>query len=328
MITVFRGTGRRDPTQEASDTVQPMSVDDSGISVYPPLPVPSSRREPQPPQPTPSPKPGRAPRRSAVDRQLIIMLAAAGVAGATAAWFLQPAIAPDVRISSATRRASDAEQAAGAQKDRADGLERMLAAVSKARRDAEAQLAVAESAQTELATRTAADDAQRKATEAILIHLRAAADKIADAVAIEGGEVHVRISERVLFKPNEDALTDRGKQVLTRVAAALKELPEAQVRVQGHTDDEPVPPPAAPRRIGRLIVPAPAPRFPTNWELSAARALAAVHYFQDITKLEPTRLVALAFGQYAPASKKDKALNRRLEIVVVAPRTQPREALR
>jgi chemotaxis protein MotB len=61
-------------------------------------------------------------------------------------------------------------------------------------------------------------------------------------------------------------------------------------------------------------------RFPTNWELSAARALSVVRYFQDVAKLDPTRLAALAFGQYVPVSKTDRSANRRLEIVVAARR--------
>ena len=96
------------------------------------------------------------------------------------------------------------------------------------------------------------------------------------------------------------------------------------MRVQGHTDDQPlalpkaVPPTPAkkgPKPAGAL---SPAVRFPTNWELSAARALCVVHYFQDVAKLDPTRLAALAFGQYAPISKKDRSANRRIEIVVTA----------
>ena len=58
-------------------------------------------------------------------------------------------------------------------------------------------------------------------------------------------------------------------------------------------------------------------RFATNWELSAARALNVVHYLQDTAKIDPTRLAALAFGQYRPVSRTNKALNRRIEIVLV-----------
>src|SRR5262249_22663333 len=53
----------------------------------------------------------------------------------------------------------------------------------------------------------------------------------------------------------------------------------------------------------------------TNWELSAARALTVVHYLQDEAKIEPTRLAAVAFGQYRPVSK-TKAKSRRIEIVL------------
>jgi flagellar motor protein MotB len=110
----------------------------------------------------------------------------------------------------------------------------------------------------------------------------------------------------------------------------LKDLPDKQVWVQGHTDDTPValprPPPAPPppARGARPAPPPPAPvvRFPTNWELSALRALAVVHYLQDVAKLEPSRLTALAFGQYAPLSKKDRSVNRRIEIVIAAKRPE------
>ena len=43
--------------------------------------------------------------------------------------------------------------------------------------------------------------------------------------------------------------------------------------------------------------------FVTNWELSAARALTVVHYLQDDAKIDPTRLAAVAFGQYRPVEQ-------------------------
>jgi len=298
----------------------------SGISVYPRLPVPQARSEPRsPPPPQRQELTGRAAR---ADRRIIMMVAAAGVAGGTGAWFLQPAISPDTRISVAARRASDAEQVASAQKDRADALEKSFEAAAKAKRDVEARLALAEVAETELAHKTAAEATQHTLAEVVQGKLRVATEAAADSITIEGAEVHLRISDRVLFKPSDDALTDRGKQVLTKVAAALKELPDQRVWVQGHTDEQslvppraPAPPPMPVKKAGKLAQVAPVVpvvRFPTSWELSAARALSVVHYFQEVAKLEPGRLAALAFGPYAPVSKKDKALNRRLEIVVAS----------
>jgi chemotaxis protein MotB len=288
-----------------------------------------TRRRGEPRQPTA--------RRSGEPGWIVVVLAL--LIGGAAVWFLQPLIAPDGRIAAAAQRASDADKAAATQKDRADSLEKSLDTTAKARRDAEAKLAVAEAAQFELAGKTADEAGQRKAAEQLEGKLKAAIDPTWGAVAIERGEVHLQIADRMLWKPNNDAITDRGKTVLNKVAAALKEVPDRQVWVQGHTDDQPVAiprvtaapaaPAAPPAKKGAkppaaVAPPAPVVRFPTNWELSAARALAVVHYFQDVAKLDPTRLAALAFSQYAPVSNKDRAANRRLEIVIAAKRPPAR----
>jgi len=303
---------------------------ESGIMVYPQLPVPPPHRgEPRPP-----------PRRGPLDRRRIAVVAAAVVAGGAGAWFLRPAIAPDARIAAAAQRAHDAGEAASTQKDRADALEKSLDTTAKAKRDAEAKLAVAEAAQAELAGKTAAETGQHQAAEAVQAKLKPAIDKSWGAITLDGAEVHLLIADRVLWKPNDDALTDRGKAVLNKVAAALRDLPDRLVWVQGHTDDQPVALPKAPapprqpvpqtKKGGKPAVaappaaPAPMIRFPTNWELSAARALSVVRYFQDVAKLDPARLAALAFGQYAPVSKTDRSANRRLEIVVAARRPPAR----
>jgi chemotaxis protein MotB len=295
---------------------------ESGILVYPQLPVPSGKR-------------GVQRRSTQLDRRRrggppIAAIVIAALAGGAGGWFLQPALAPDPRIAAATRRASSAEAEATAQKTRADGLGKSLEAAARARKDAEAKLSVARTAETELAGKTADEATRRKAAEAVLAKLKPAIDRAIGTIAVDGGDVHLRLADRALFKPSDDALTDRGKAVLARLAAVLKDLPDKQVWVQGHTDDTPValprPPPAPPppARGARPAPPPPAPvvRFPTNWELSALRALAVVHYLQDVAKLEPSRLTALAFGQYAPLSKKDRSVNRRIEIVIAAKRPE------
>src|SRR5262249_36139996 len=153
----------------------------------------------------------------------------------------------------ADKRASDAEAAATSQKTRADGLDKQVDATGKARRDAEAKLVVAEAAQAELAGRTADEAGQRKAAEAVQAKLKSAFDRAAGPVVLEGAEVHLRIADRALFKPSDDALTDRGRAVLGKLAAALKDLPDQRVWVQGHPDDAPIalpkpPPPPPPVR--------------------------------------------------------------------------------
>ena len=85
--------------------------------------------------------------------------------------------------------------------------------------------------------------------------------------------------------------------------------------MQGHTDDSPIVLPPPPKKAPKGTPP-PVVRFMTNWELSAARALTFVHYLQDTAKIDPSRLAALAFGQYRPVSRSNKAANRRIEIVL------------
>ena len=166
--------------------------------------------------------------------------------------------------------------------------------------------------------------------------------KLAAAVGSEGevtssgGEIRLQLVDKILFAPGEAVLTARGKTVLARVGKALNDISDKQIWVQGHTDDEPivVPKPPAPAKgkaaaakgKGKVAKgkgakkpapapPPPPPRFASNWELSAARALTVVHYLQDKVKVDPTRLAAVAFGQYRPAGK-SKAKNRRIEIVL------------
>jgi len=171
--------------------------------------------------------------------------------------------------------------------------------------------------------------------------------KLAEAVGGNGevttadGAVKLELVDQILFPTGEADLTQSGKDVLAKVGAALKEINDKQIWVQGHTDDQPIlkkpkpatPEPAKPKpgnakdaKGKKAPAPKPDPKakpetndavlpFVTNWELSAARALTVVHYLQDDAKIDPTRLAAVAFGEYRPVSKV-KAKNRRIEIVL------------
>jgi chemotaxis protein MotB len=187
---------------------------------------------------------------------------------------------------------------------------------------------------------------------------KALQDKLAEAVGKAGevttadGAVKLEHVDQILFPTGEADLTESGREVLAKVGAALKEIQDKQIWVQGHTDDQPIfvkkqkepakpaapaPGKAAKRDSKKGGAAAKDPKkdrpndssdavlaFVTNWELSAARALTVVHYLQDEAKVDPTRLAAVAFGQYRPVSKV-KAKNRRIEIVLypraaIAPR--------
>lgn len=285
---------------------------ESGVLVYPKLPVPEARRQSEPRMP-------RAPR----NNKLAMIAGGALVAGIVLGFIVRPAIKPDGRVAKLEEQAAESAKAADVHKQRADELAKQASSTAAKEKDLKTQLDAAKKAQTQLADK--AKDAEKKSKEADAVQakLKAAIDKASGSVSREGEEIHLQLVDKVLFKVGDDQLTDRGKAVLARVAAALKDLPDKQIWVQGHTDDTPIvvpPPPPAPKKPAKgppPPKPAPPPvRFATNWELSAARALTVVHYLQDTAKLDPSRLAALAFGQYRPVSRSNKAANRRIEIVL------------
>jgi flagellar motor protein MotB len=119
--------------------------------------------------------------------------------------------------------------------------------------------------------------------------------------------VRVTLAETLLFAVGSSELSERGKQVLARIARGLKSRPGVTLSVSGHTDDSPIK-----SRLKKT--------FLTNWELAAARSLAVVHEMMK-NGFEGERLQAQAFGPYRPrASNKSaegRAQNRRIELEIV-----------
>lgn len=282
--------------------------DPSGIDVFPKLPVPQHR---------PS-----APRNSggggggvSVPKLSAALVVALGL-GAAGGYFLAPSLRTE--LAAAQRSAAAATTAARVEKDRAEGAKKQAEVLTKDKKALETQLAAASSklAENEKAAAALNSEAQKK--------LQAAVDKGTGEVTTEGDEIRLKLVDKVLFALGDDQLTDKGKAVLAKVGKALQDMPDKQIWVQGHTDDSPIIVPPAPKAPkGKAPKgkkppepPPPGPRFASNWELSAARALQVVHYLQDIAKIDPERLAALAFGEYRPVSKSNKAQNRRIEIVL------------
>ena len=112
--------------------------------------------------------------------------------------------------------------------------------------------------------------------------------------------------DAVRFALGSAELTKEGKAALDNVAEAFKGLQGRSVLVAGYTDDVPTNP-----KI-----------FPTNWELSAARAIAVVRYLQE-EKIDPALLAAAGYGQFQPIAPNDtpegRAENRRIQISLAAP---------
>lgn len=292
---------------------------ESGEHVYPPMPVPRGRESE-----------ARLPKRkSRLDKKLVGLVGAAAVGGIIVGFLLRPLLSKDSRVGVLEGKVTEVEQLASSEKGRADELQKKVETLSQERVAADAKLVEAQKAQTELAGKAAEAEVKAKEAAADQAKLKAVVDKSVGTISADGLEIKLQLVDRVLFKTGEDQLTDQGKKVMDRVASALKQIPEKQIWVHGHTDDQPIyiapkpPAPPAPKlKKGQKPPPPKAParepegKFATNWELSAARALSVVHYLQDVHKIEGARLAALAFGQYRPISRGNKALNRRIEIVL------------
>jgi chemotaxis protein MotB len=132
------------------------------------------------------------------------------------------------------------------------------------------------------------------------------------------GRIQVDLVDKILFDSGEAKLTERGAEVLTRLGGVLVGVEGRSIQVSGHTDDSPP--------SQRL-----AATFPTNWELSVARAVNVVRFLQEKAKVPAKRLVAAGYGDTHPvasnASPKGRARNRRIEILLIPdlPAAKPAE---
>lgn len=283
-------------------------MSESGMLVYPKLPVPKPQRESE----------AKLPPRSGGSKVVPVLIVVALLAGAAGGFVARPMILEDERIARAEHALAQEKLATAEAQARIKTLEEDSKKLDEQRDLLNKQLEAAKQAQDMLAGKQA--DAKQLESDLAATKQKLEATR-AGTVTITGHEVHLAISDRALFKSGDD-LSAGGTRTLDKVAAALKTLADKQIAVHGHTDDQPPPKPAAPRppkgkKDKKAPPPEPSePEFATNWELSSARALAVVHYFQDKHKLEATRLSAHAFSQYRPVSKTNRAANRRVEIVL------------
>src|SRR5450432_328696 len=122
-----------------------------------------------------------------------------------------------------------------------------------------------------------------------------------------GGKLRVDLVDKILFDSGESQISKRGEGVLARVGAVLAQIDDKTIQVSGHTDNLP---------LGDKLT----AQFPTNWELSAARAVNVVRFLVEKASVPPQRLVASGYGEWSPiASNKTtagRARNRRIEILL------------
>lgn len=164
---------------------------------------------------------------------------------------------------------------------------------------------------------TVADISRAKEEE--IARARATYDELAAGMKaeIEQGQVmltqladrlSVSMVDKILFPSGEAGITPEGLKVLERVGRILKNTQNKIIRVEGHTDNVPI--------HARLQK-----QYPTNWELSAARATNVVRFLQEAAGIAPERLQAIGMAEFKPvasnATPAGRGRNRRIEIALV-----------
>jgi chemotaxis protein MotB len=132
------------------------------------------------------------------------------------------------------------------------------------------------------------------------------------------GRLTMTILDRVLFDSGEAVLKPDGAAVMNKIATFLAAHPELKIHVVGHTDNVP-------------IRPAAQGRFASNWELSTARALAAVHFLTEKAGVDSSRVGAVGYGEFRPvadnSTSEGRARNRRIAITIL-PEDAPAESIK
>ncbi|MEJ0082174.1 MAG: OmpA family protein [Puia sp.] len=143
---------------------------------------------------------------------------------------------------------------------------------------------------------------------ALVMNLKGAIGNMADEdinIKVDKGVVFIDISDKLLFKSGSYDITPRAKEVLGKVATVLKNQPDLEFMVEGHTDS----------------IPYKRPPLLDNWDLSVKRATAVVRILQNEYGLPPYHITAAGRSQYQPVTSNDtnegRAMNRRTRIVIL-----------
>ncbi len=122
------------------------------------------------------------------------------------------------------------------------------------------------------------------------------------------GQTVIRLKERILFDSGHASIKASGFDVLAKIGKSLEEIRDRHIQVEGHTDTRPI----------KWDI---SEKYPTNWELSTARATAIVRYLIDEVGIEATRLSAAGYAFYRPIAGNDtpegRQENRRVEFALV-----------
>ncbi|SFG63590.1 OmpA/MotB family protein [Pedobacter insulae] len=124
-------------------------------------------------------------------------------------------------------------------------------------------------------------------------------------VEIKNGKVYVSLTDKLLFPSGSIIIDEKGKQALTQLANVLKQQPEINIAVEGHTDSQKI------NNLGQIK---------DNWDLSVLRSTSVVRFLTEEQRVESVRMTATGKGEFQPlgsnATAESRSKNRRIEIVL------------
>jgi len=210
-------------------------------------------------------------------------------------------------------------RAAAGARQALDDLTRRLREEESLGRDAQSRLAAIEAEVQTLRTQNVTLGQDLATKEAELARLTATQDALHKQLQSEiskgeivlsnaEGRLQVDLVDKVLFGVGEATLSPRGEALLARIGPVLAQAEGRTIQVSGHTDDSPI--------SERLVM-----QFPTNWELSVARAVNVVRFLSEQAGVPAKRLAATGHSQFRPvsgnATPRGRARNRRIELLLV-----------
>lgn len=120
-------------------------------------------------------------------------------------------------------------------------------------------------------------------------------------VVEKNGKIYVSLEAKLLFQSGSTAVENEGKKALIDLAKVLENEKDMEIIVEGHTDTDKLTSQSHPT---------------SNWELSVLRATSVVEIMTSNSKINPAQLMAAGRGEFHPVDPKDKAKNRRIEIII------------
>jgi chemotaxis protein MotB len=199
------------------------------------------------------------------------------------------------------------------EKQAGPGTDPIISMVQKPMIDSQAHTAIQPIAMAQRTSTPDIDSAQSDELASVAAEVEQAMSDLIDRELIvvrrHGTWVEVEIQTDILFPSGVATLSTPAEQVLTQLAETLKPFPNS-IRVEGHTDNRPINKPA----------------FPSNWELSSARAASVVHLFTR-AGMDPARLAVVGLGENRPvqsnATPEGRNANRRVVLVILGGSSKP-----